>query len=396
MTRDFQIIHLSTSHHGGAGIAARRLHQALLSSGVKSVFVAIDRKGFLPQNGEVKIYRSIIIRLLGSLNSFFSQAISSETYFTLFSIPAMRYKSLQKFGDPEATIFHVHNWFNLINLRIIRKLLKDGYKLVFTLHDQRLFTGGCHYSLSCNEFKTNCNKCPMLPTPINRITKWNITRTEKLFHKFSNRITIIAPSNWIAHTGLDSSILKDANFATISNVHIKQNDSRLMFLNRKERKSREKITLGVASMQKKSHIKGGQVLEKLEQEILSANIPAEILYLADFQTEIHNPQLFWSLIDYLLVTSRVDNSPNVIHEAKMLGIPVIATNVGGIPELLNYEYDHLIEAGNQVLEQVTKIIRSSFIEPQYVDSNAIIESYRIRSEKSFTSLLELYNLVYEK
>jgi hypothetical protein len=236
----------------------------------------------------------------------------------------------------------------------------------------------------------------MLPTPINRITKWNITRTEKLFHKFSNRITIIAPSNWIAHTGLDSSILKDANFATISNVHIKQNDSRLMFLNRKERKSREKITLGVASMQKKSHIKGGQVLEKLEQEILSANIPAEILYLADFQTEIHNPQLFWSLIDYLLVTSRVDNSPNVIHEAKMLGIPVIATNVGGIPELLNYEYDHLIEAGNQVLEQVTKIIRSSFIEPQYVDSNAIIESYRIRSEKSFTSLLELYNLVYEK
>jgi len=390
MTRDFQIIHLSTSHHGGAGIAARRLHQALLSSGVKSVFVAIDRKGFLPQNGEVKIYRSIIIRLLGSLNSFFSQAISSETYFTLFSIPAMRYKSLQKFGDPEATIFHVHNWFNLINLRIIRKLLKDGYRLVFTLHDQRLFTGGCHYSLSCNKYEKECNNCPMLPIPLNRFTKWNLTRTEKIFNQFSNQITIIAPSNWIAQIGSQSSILRNVPIIPILNNHTEL-ENLTLFPNRHNKfRSDGKLVLGVASMQKHAIIKGGQILKKLEQAIKTENIPAEVLYLADFQPTIQSSQLFWSSIDYLLVTSIMDNSPNVIHEAKMLGIPVIATNIGGIPELLNFEYDYLVKMNDLMLGQIIEILKNILDNPKDINKNRIVENYRLYSENSLVSLLNLY------
>ena len=64
-------------------------------------------------------------------------------------------KNLKKFGAPHETIFHIHNWFNLINLMELRKLLDLGYGVVFTLHDQRLFTGGCHYSLNCSKFKIN-------------------------------------------------------------------------------------------------------------------------------------------------------------------------------------------------------------------------------------------------
>jgi glycosyltransferase involved in cell wall biosynthesis len=394
-TKGFQIIHLSTSHHGGAGIAARRLHQKLLSSGLKSTFVAIDRKDFLPQNGEVKMCRSKIIRLIGFINSFFSQAISNDTYFTLFSIPAMRYKSLQKFGDPEETIFHVHNWFNLINLRIMRKLLNDGYKLVFTLHDQRLFTGGCHYSLNCNEFKNNCTKCPMLSAPINRLTKWNVIRAERLFQKFSNKIIIIAPSNWIRLAGNDSFILKNIQITPVLNIHTEPKNLELLLNDRKKIRTERKIALGVATMQKQSTIKGGKILEKLEQVIKSEKIAAELFYLADFQTENHSPHLFWSSIDYLLVTSKIDNSPNVIHEAKMLGIPVIATNVGGIPELLNFEYDYLVKMNDQVLEQITKILKDINDNPKYIDEYQIIENYKKYSEKSLISLLDLYNSLLE-
>ena len=39
----------------------------------------------------------------------------------------------------------------------------------------------------------------------------------------------------------------------------------------------------------------------------------------------------------------MDNSPNVIHEAKQLGIAVIGTLVGGITELLDPDFDVLIE-----------------------------------------------------
>ena len=38
--------------------------------------------------------------------------------------------------------------------------------------------------------------------------------------------------------------------------------------------------------------------------------------------------------DLLLVTSKSENFPNVVVEAQMLRLPVLATSVGGIPELI--------------------------------------------------------------
>jgi glycosyltransferase involved in cell wall biosynthesis len=38
--------------------------------------------------------------------------------------------------------------------------------------------------------------------------------------------------------------------------------------------------------------------------------------------------------DFLVVSSFSENLPNVISEAQLVGLPVIASNVGGIPELV--------------------------------------------------------------
>ena len=57
---EFKIVHLSTSHGGGAGIAARRLNHSLRSVGVDSIFVALSHKEFKLNEGEIEIKRSII------------------------------------------------------------------------------------------------------------------------------------------------------------------------------------------------------------------------------------------------------------------------------------------------------------------------------------------------
>jgi glycosyltransferase involved in cell wall biosynthesis len=65
--------------------------------------------------------------------------------------------------------------------------------------------------------------------------------------------------------------------------------------------------------------------------------------MSNFEQNSKGKMKFWESIDYLLVVSRADNSPNVIHEAKQLGIPVIASKIGGITELLDLGFDIAIE-----------------------------------------------------
>lgn len=47
-------------------------------------------------------------------------------------------------------------------------------------------------------------------------------------------------------------------------------------------------------------------------------------------------------IDILLLTSKFENCPMVILEAKVRGIPCVAPNVGGIPEIVNNEEDGVL------------------------------------------------------
>ncbi|MDA3905790.1 MAG: glycosyltransferase [Bacteroidales bacterium] len=51
--------------------------------------------------------------------------------------------------------------------------------------------------------------------------------------------------------------------------------------------------------------------------------------------------------DYLVLFSNFENIPVVINEAQACGLPVIASKVGGIPEIINRENGFLIEPGKE-------------------------------------------------
>ncbi len=61
----------------------------------------------------------------------------------------------------------------------------------------------------------------------------------------------------------------------------------------------------------------------------------------------------------LVLPSYMENNPNVIMEALVVGIPVVAYNVGGIPDLIESGYNgYLVEPGNinELAEKIEKII----------------------------------------
>jgi glycosyltransferase involved in cell wall biosynthesis len=66
-----------------------------------------------------------------------------------------------------------------------------------------------------------------------------------------------------------------------------------------------------------------------------------------------------SKFDIFINTSNIDNSPLSVIEAMALGIPVITTNVGGIPFLIDHGVDGILinkDAPNELCNWVDWII----------------------------------------
>jgi len=68
--------------------------------------------------------------------------------------------------------------------------------------------------------------------------------------------------------------------------------------------------------------------------------------------------------DIFLNTSNIDNMPITILEAMAMGIPIVSTNIGGIPYILNNENNALLVEANDI-EQMTYHINTIIKNPSY-------------------------------
>lgn len=389
---DFKVLHLSTSHAGGAGIAALRLHRSLLAEGVDSHFLALESKGFNPRLNEVALSRSPFKKVAGKLSALMNQKLFQATYFTIISAPSVSPSRLNTLGFDKNTVLHIHNWFNLLSTHQMRRLLEQGYRIVVTLHDQRFFTGGCHYSLNCDEFVRACRTCVLLPAPsLNVLIKRNHRHLHDLVAQFNKQIVFLAPSYWIFSEAKKSSILKKSKILYMPNLHSEFERE----FNYKEKSRHEEvasgITIGVASMDSSSPLKGGDFVPSIVGVLQRENQKFRVKYLSQYSQTEEGYSNFWKEINCLLVLSRADNSPNVIHEAKIANVPIIGTRTGGIPELLNESFDFIIENDNNLVENVALAISSLAKNPIRLPQDINLRYRFAESRGHIEGFLETYS-----
>lgn len=332
LVSDYRVHHFSTGHIGGAGLAARRLNATLNSSGEISYFYALSRHDFEPGKNEYAIKRGLFKRIQSGLISRFQTPFARKTLFTPLSISVISMNFFKKNFDKTIDIIHFHNWYNLVSLKTILNLNKAGFKVVLTLHDQRFMTAGCHYAFECVGFQGNCDKCPILPRHLSPLLKKNYKKNLTKYHK-SHGITLIAPSDWIRNQSLVSNATKQMKVYKVDNLlgpEWNSSKEKVLFL-RENNYTKDGFYVGIASMDPESYIKGGDIIERLQSNYALKANNVFIINLKDAPNKIDD---FWGKIDLLLVPSRADNSPNVILEAQSLGIPVMASSVGGIPEMI--------------------------------------------------------------
>jgi glycosyltransferase involved in cell wall biosynthesis len=178
----------------------------------------------------------------------------------------------------------------------------------------------------------------------------------EFFQEFSTVIRVVAPSRWLTTLASKQLSVLGINPEYVPNFHPTRPLNSIKTISRFD--SGRALKLGVASANLSSYLKGGDLTDALLQEIKQRRIPAEMIYLRDFSDLADGIELFWSSIDFLLVLSRADNSPNVIHEARIHGVPVIGTDVGGIPELLDNSFDIKIEAKDAEVPFLSELIEN--------------------------------------
>lgn len=109
-------------------------------------------------------------------------------------------------------IVHLH-WLGAGCCRI-ETLAAFNRPLLWTLHDAWPFTGGCHVPGTCEKYRERCGACPVLGSAREEDLSRRVwLRKERSWRNL--RLTLVAPSRWLADCARASSLFRDRRVEVI-------------------------------------------------------------------------------------------------------------------------------------------------------------------------------------
>jgi len=259
----------------------------------------------------------------------------------------------------EADILHFH-WINggFLSMDNIYKLLKLRKPLFWTFHDMWAFTGGCHYSGSCERYFESCGFCPYLKKPSqDDYSNQILIKKKEIFRDF--KLQIVTPSNWLKECALKSSLLRGFKINVIPyavDLDLFKPQDKLQ--SRAELNfPKDKILILFGSMNISDERKGFVyfkkslntlfskhpelqnrimviIFGKIDKEIQSS-IPFQTIFCGRIESD-KKLNTIYNSADFFVTSSIDDNYPNTVMESLVCGIPVIGFNTGGIPDMVNH------------------------------------------------------------
>lgn len=191
---------------GGAAIAASRLTEALINNGVSAKMLVMEKESdniFVASIGEwlKKSWNFAFERLVIWANNLFSR----NNLFTV-SIANTGIDITKSTEFQEADIIHLH-WINqgFLSLRVIKKILKSGKPVVWTMHDMWELTAICHHAYECDRYETECRECQFLRFPGKNDLAHRVFL--KKIKAMEGKVTYVAVSKWLAERALRSKMV---------------------------------------------------------------------------------------------------------------------------------------------------------------------------------------------
>lgn len=351
------VLHLCTFDTGGAGIAAKRLCEAQQASGMSAHLLHLNpnrtpngQPFYAPPAGIARYTNrffeagQVLGLPLRAPHQRFHHLKNKPSGFELFSTPFSAHRPENADWFKQADVVHLHWVSGLVHYPSFFKALR-GKRVVWTLHDQAPFTGGCHYALDCRGFENHCAPCPQLANPADAAPFLRIK--QESLREIKN-LNVITPSHWIRQSSERSSLFGKYPHHTVPNP---LGNEVFRPMNRAECRSvlglpQEQFLALFVSLDLANPRKGGAII--LEAAKRFAQHPrirlvglgkshenAPYLSLGSIRDE-RLMAMVYAACDVVLLPSFADNLPNVVSEAHRCGTPVLAFRMGGLPEMIQH------------------------------------------------------------
>jgi glycosyltransferase involved in cell wall biosynthesis len=338
--------------NGGAARAAYRLHQSLLAKKIDSQMLVINKSSDdFTVLGPISKIEKVINKLKPTLDSipvkFYKDKIP-----TFFSVSWLFSKNIvDKINELNPDVVHLH-WINGGMIKV-EDLPKIKAPIVWSLHDNWAFTGGCHIMWNCEKYKVNCGNCPILKSnKENDLSRkvWN--RKNRAFSKLPN-MTIVGLSNWLNECSKSSSLLKSHSHINLPNPI---NTTTFKPFDKKGARAlwslpaNKKLILFGANNATGDINKGFKELSEALQKLtikeielvifgsskpkLSQNFGFKTHYLGHLHDDVSLVTLY-SAVDVMVVPSRQEAFGQTASEAMACGTPVVAFDHTGLIDIVD-------------------------------------------------------------
>lgn len=351
------ITHLCTLDHGGAGAAALRLHLGLLGQGIDSKMLVLCAKSGMSEVYETptqhehqsqESWKYIYNHWTRVLREHPNRPDGLEFFTDISSDAILANHPLLK----QADIVHLHWIPGLIDVQSMPALF-GGKKIIWTLHDQNPFTGGCHFAGDCRKFESHCHSCPQLGSEVDADLSFQQWNAKNIAYQNID-LKIITPSRWLAQEAKRSSLFSQRCISVIpyglqlgifqplpsSNLREKHglstNDFVILFgahaHTRRKGFEHLKALLEVIP----PYLQGKRVVAVAFGHI-SKNMTNRVPVLeVGFVADPHKLAQFYSMADVYVLPAIEDNLPNTVLEALACGTPIVGFDIGGMPDMVNH------------------------------------------------------------
>ena len=389
------ILIVATKDSGGAGIACSRLHQGLLAHGVSSKLLLLHpSKSNIPESYFFTEGWSKPKRLLHKIG----QAIINRLPYTKWFLPSdasplVPIRSVYRLEEHP-----LYEWADIINLHWVPLFVdqKTFFKInkkpiVWTMHDMLPFSGGYAYEVG---FPAKAYKHHV-----------EVRENHKAQWLASQNLTAVGLSKWLKERAQSSKAFSKHRHVLIPNgidtetyrpyskeearshFNISFDNPVILFVAESLVNPRKGFRFLQEALLKLPNSKPITLLA-LGGGDVSVSPPHEVHKLG-FISNSSDMAKAYSAADIVVIPSIEDNLPNTAVESTCCGTPVVAFNIGGMPDIVDhYTSGYLVDEidSTSLAEGIQKALNHTFTKD--IIRNQALEKFH--TQKQTTAYIQLF------